>query len=239
MNHHFWLMAILSVSILFPSLSYCADSQVPDENAWTSDFHVEKESFASTGRNPFFILEPGYQLTLDGDGKHLVITVLNETKMVDGVETRVVEERETEDGELVEVSRNYFAISKQTNSVYYFGEDVDEYKNGQVSGHPGSWLSGVKGAKFGVIMPGERLIGGRYYQEVAPQVAMDRAEIVSLRETVKTPSGEFKNCLKTKETTPLEPEVVEYKYYAPEIGLVQEESLKLTKYGKEDGAKNR
>ena len=237
MSKIFWLVAFVSLAILAFCPSSRAIEQVPDENSWTTEFRAEKELLASTGRNPFFILEPGYQLVLDGDGKHLVITVLNDTKMVDGVETRVVEERESENGELVEVSRNYFAINKRTNSVYYFGEDVDEYKNGQVSGHPGSWLSGMKGATFGLIMPGESLISGRYYQEVAPQVAMDRAEIVGLRETVKTPSGEFKNCLKTKETTPLEPDVIEYKYYAPGIGLVQEESLKLTKYGQRDGSK--
>ena len=85
-------------------------------------------------------------------------------------------------------------------------------------------------------MPGQNLLNGRYYQEIAPKVALDRAEIVSLNETVKTPAGEFKNCLKTKETTPLEPKVVEYKYYAPGVGLVQEESLKLTKYSRNSGS---
>jgi hypothetical protein len=80
-------------------------------------------------------------------------------------------------------------------------------------------------------MPGQNLLRGKYYQEIAPKVALDRAEIISLRETVDTPAGQFKNCLKTKETTPLEPDVEEYKYYAPGVGLVQEESLKLTKHG--------
>ena len=63
-------------------------------------------------------------------------------------------------------------------------------------------------------------------------VALDRARIVGLHETVKTPAGEFKNCLKIEETTPLEPDVREYKYYAAGIGLVQEGSLKLVKYGR-------
>ena len=67
----------------------------------------------------------------------------------------MVEERETKDGKLVEVSRNYFAISKRTNSVYYFGEDVDEYKDGKVARHGGSWLAGTGGARFGLLMPGQ------------------------------------------------------------------------------------
>src|SRR5438128_2154131 len=82
---------------------------------WSSDFSVEKDALTSRGKNPYFILEPGYQLVLEGGKERLVISVLNETKMVDGVETRIVEERETKNGKLVEVSRNFFAISKRTN----------------------------------------------------------------------------------------------------------------------------
>ena len=103
-----------------------------------------------------------------------------------------------------------------------------------VSVHYTGWLynDGVKGAKFGLMMPGIPLLGARHYQEVAPEVAMDRAEIVSLKETVKTPAGEFKNCLKVEETTPLEPGTKGYKYYAPGVGLVRDGGLRLAKYGK-------
>lgn len=205
-----------------------------DDGPWTAEFFVEKDELVSKGRNPFFILEPGYQAVIEGDGEKHVITVLEETKMVDGVETRVVEEHESKNGKVIEISRNYYAISKRTNSVYYFGEDVDIYKDGKVTSHDGSWLSGVKGAKFGLMMPGVPLLKGRYQQETAPGAAMDRAEIVSISETIKTPAGEFKNCLKIEETTPLEPGNKGYKYYAPGVGLVQDGSLKLVKYGKLD-----
>src|SRR3989442_11306424 len=161
--------------------------------------------------------------------RSLIITVLNETKQVDGVETRVVEERETKDGQLIEVARNYFAISKGTNDVFYFGEDVDMYRNGQVVSHDGSWLSGVNGAKFGIIMPGRPLLKARYYQEVAPNVAMDRATIVSTSETVQTPAGVFENCLKIEETSPLISFITEHKHYAPGIGMVQDGVLRLVK----------
>jgi hypothetical protein len=139
---------------------------------------------------------------------------------VDGVECRVVEEKETKGDKVVELSENYFAISKRTNSVYYFGENVG-----------GAWRSGEKGARFGLMMPGLPLVGAKHYQEIAPKAAMDRAEIVSVSETVRTPAGEFKNCLKVEETTPLEPGNKEFKYYAPGVGLVQEGSLKLVRYG--------
>ena len=132
-------------------------------------------------------------------------------------------------GETKEISRNYFAISKATGDVYYFGEDTDTYKKGKVSNHEGSWLAGVAGARFGMGLPGKPKVGEAYYQELAPKVAMDRAEIVSVTETVKTPAGEFKNCVKTDETSALE-KGKESKFYAPGIGLVQDAKLKLAKY---------
>src|SRR5512133_2706811 len=94
---------------------------VQTDQSWTDRFGVESGELTSTGRNPYFVLEPGYRLTLRDGDEQLVITVLDETKVIDGVETRVVEERESKKGAVVEVSRNYYAISKRTNSVYYFG----------------------------------------------------------------------------------------------------------------------
>jgi hypothetical protein len=163
-------------------------------------------------------LEPGYTLVLEGRNAQLIVTVLNETKTVDGVETRVVEERESRGGRLIEISRNYFAMSSRTNDVFYFGEDVDMYRGGEVVSHTGAWLSGVGDAKFGLMMPGQVSVNAGYYQEVAPKVAMDRAVIVSASETCRTPAGEFEDCLKVEETTPLQPGIIEYKYYAPGIG---------------------
>lgn len=205
------------------------------ERKFTDTFTVEASEWSSTGTNPWFVLEPGYVLELEGtdEGKaaKLVVTVLEETKKIDGVETRVVEERETVGGEIEEVSRNYFAVSKRTNSVYYFGEDVDEYDDGKVAGHPGSWHSGENGAHFGLFMPGDALLGARYHQEVAPGTAMDRVEVLSVSETLETPAAKFENCLRTEETTPLE-KGVEHKTYARGIGLIQDGALRLVKHGR-------
>jgi hypothetical protein len=202
---------------------------------WMTSFDLENCDFFSTGKNSYFILEPGYQVILEGeeeDGEKIQLTmsVLDETKIVDGVETRVVEERETEGGNLVEVSRNYFAICKPTNDAFYFGEDVDIYEDGEIVSHEGAWLAGQNDAKAGMIMPGKVEVGIKYYQEIAPGVAEDRAEIVSVNEVLDTPAGNFQNVLKTEETNPLEPSEKEYKFYAPGIGLIQEESLKLINY---------
>lgn len=205
-----------------------------DAGDFKDSFDVPKANFASHGKNTYFNLEPGFQATYEGEDEgeqgKLVVTVLDETKQVDGVETRVVEEREWHDGKLAEVSRNYFAIDKDTGDLYYFGEDSDTYKNGKVSSTEGSWHAGENGAHYGMFMPGKPQVGQKFYQELAPKVAMDRFEIVSVSEEAKVPAGEFKNCLKTKETTPLE-KGTEYKLYAPEVGLIVDGGLKLTKYG--------
>ena len=206
------------------------------ERPFQDTFPVDKADLASTGKNTYFALEPGYQLTFEGmEGKkkvQLVITVTDEIVRVDGIDTRVVEERESADGEIVEVSRNFFAISKSTSDVFYFGEDVDIYKNGKVVKHEGAWRSGKDGARFGLMMPGKATVGARFYQEHAPGVAMDRFEIVSLRETAQLPAGKYDNCLKAEESTPLEPGDKEYKLYAPGVGLIQDGSLLLTRVGK-------
>jgi hypothetical protein len=235
--HKVLRMALLCPLALLVVLSGMrVDAQDAVDGSWTADFLIEKGELSPTGRNPYFVLESGYRLVLQGGKEEVTVTVLDETKVVAGAETRVVEERETKNGKLVEVSRNFFAISKRTNSVFYFGEDVAIYKNDKVVSQEGAWLAGVKGAKFGLMMPGLPLLGARHYQEISPGAAMDRAEIVAMNETVKTPAGVFKNCLKVEETTPLEPGNKGYKYYAAGVGLVQDGSLKLVRYGKAESS---
>ena len=231
-KHDLMGIVVLATILAMPGILLSANKR------FTDSFMLDRcTGFSSTGSNPFFILEPGYQLVLEGkeDGEdiNLTITVLDETEEITTEETgvvttRVVEERETIGGELVEVSRNFFAICDRDNSVFYFGEDVDFYENGVIVGHEGSWRAGVNGARAGIIMPGTILLGSRYFQEIAPEVAMDRAEIVSINKVIETPFGEYENCLKTKETAPLEPSAKEFKYHAPGVGLIKDGVLKLT-----------
>jgi len=226
------LVMLCAVAILAAA---CTGLYAIGADGWQDKFDVPAKNFSSTGKNEYFVLQPGFQATFEGkeDGKtaRLVITVLDETRTIDGVETRVVEERESLGDEVVEVSRNFFAIDSSTSDVYYFGEDVDEYKHGQVSGHGGSWQAGKNGAKFGLFMPAHPKVGQKFYQELAPRIAMDRTEIVSVSDSVMTPAGKFSNCMKTEETTPLEPDVKEYKLYGPGPGLLVDGNLKLVKYG--------
>jgi hypothetical protein len=198
---------------------------------WQDEFALSSCNLVTTGRNPYFVLEPGFQLVLEGDDTKIQITVLNETKTIDGVNTRVVEEREWKEGKLHEVAKNYFAICEQTKDVFYFGEDVDYYENGKVVKHDGSWLAGTNGNRAGLMMPGTPKLKMKYYQEIAPGVAMDRAEIESLTETCKTPAGTFSGCMKVKEGSALNLLETEYKYHAPGIGLVRDADVRLVKHG--------
>jgi len=218
--------------ILAIALSGVVLAPAQRDDTWTGVFRLENNELTTTGRNPYFILEPGYRLELAAKDVQLVITVMEETRVINGVETRVVEERETRNGALVEVSENYFAISRRTNSVFYFGEAVNLYKDGKVTSREGSWAAGQNDARFGLMMPGIPLLQARYYQELALGVALDRAEVLSLNETVTTPAGEFRGVLRVRETTPLEPGAREDKYYAWGIGLIRDGDLRLIKAGK-------
>jgi len=230
-----WLVAgVLGLGAVgaLASSAWAEEAKAKGKAEWRDTFPVDKANLADAGKNPYFILEPGYRLVLEDGKDTLTITVLDETKVVDGVKTRVVEEHETEGGRLAEVSRNYFAIDKNTGDIYYFGEDVDTYdKDGKVMGHEGSWLAGVGGAKFGLMMPGKPTVGDRYCQEVAPKVAMDRAEVVSVTEECKVPAGTFKNCLRTRESSALEGGSEE-KLYAPDVGLLKDAGFVLAKVEK-------
>ena len=224
---------ILCFLILTGIMNTSAQTKKPGKH-FTETLMQDNCTFVSEGRNTYFILEVGYRQTLQGiagsDTTTLIITVLNETRKIGNIETRVVEENEMKNGKPVEISRNFFAFCKQTSAVYYFGEEVDIYKDGKIVSHDGAWIAEGKN-KSGVQMPGLVLLGSRYYQEIAPGIAMDRAEIISLTESMTTSAGHFADVLKIEETTPLEPKDKAYKYYAPGIGLIKDGELVLVKYG--------
>jgi hypothetical protein len=212
---------------------------------FTRDFgdRLEDCTLSNQGRNDYFSLNPGDKLLLEGDDDGeavaVLITVLNKTRTITlridddrelRIKARVVEERETVDGELVEVSRNYFARCEETNDIYYFGEAVDIYEDGDIVSHDGAWIAGKAGARPGIIMPGSFLLGSRYYQEVAPGVALDRAEHTTSGLRITVPAGTFEDCVEIIETTPLEPGHESRKVYCPEVGLVIDGDAELTEF---------
>jgi uncharacterized membrane protein YkoI len=207
-----------------------------DEKKFTDTFGEDEKDFATTGSNTYFVLEPGWFVELEKTegGKKVTIiqTVLEDTKKIAGVECRAVEDRELVDGQLKEITRDYYAISKKTGNVYYFGEDVDVYKDGKVASHDGAWLAGEKGNRYGLFMAATPLLGARYYQEIAPGVALDRGEVVSVTDKFECPAGKFENVLVVVETSEIEKGEHERNYYAKGIGCIGDDEAKLVRYGK-------
>ncbi len=221
----------LALLVVLLSCSSLEESHNQSTRSWQKQFGLEDRKLLPTGRNTFFILEPGYQLVLESNTEKLVITVLDETKNIGKYVTRVVEEREWKNDMITEVSRNFFAIDELTKDVFYFGEEVDMYKGGVVESHSGAWIAGENEANPGLIMPGKPEVGYKYYMELAPRAAMDRAQIISLDDQLATPAGLYTQCLLTKEGSALNPLELEFKTYAPGIGLIQDEKLLLSRYG--------
>lgn len=208
----------------------------PDPEA-TSRFFERRCTWDSRGANPFWSLNPGYQLVLESEEEILFITVLQETRLVDGVRTRVVEEFEYEkDGiDLIPVERslNYYAICRQTGSVFYFGEDVEFFdEDGNVISHEGAWLAGRNGARPGIVMPGTILIGGKYYEEIAPEdEALDKGEIVGMQCGCEAGGKRFRHaCVEIIGSNDCDRDTDE-KLYVKGIGIVADGDLEITSWG--------
>ena len=182
--------------------------------------------------NPYMPLLPGQRSVLEGpDGSktgRVQITVLDDTEVVAGVETRVVEEREWLDNELAEVSLNYF-VQAADGSVCYYGEQVDDYRGGEIVGHGGAWRVGENGALPGVVMPGVPVVGMSHVQELAPGVAEDAAIIKAMGEPFTVPGGTFDDTLATTDVDPLGGGV-DPKRYARGVGLIVDEDLVLISF---------
>jgi len=229
-----WVALTATLLFLFGSIAIAQEL----ENEFTDEFMVEGCTFKDKGNNPYFPLQPGYHLALESDDERVEITVTQQKERIflDGqgkasIKARVVEERHFAADELVEVSRNFFAICKETGDVFYFGEEVDDYENGEIVGHGGAWKAGINGAQPGIIMPGRFLLGSRYFQEVAPGIAMDRAENAEMNLHIQTGVGTFDNCVMVVETTPLHPDEQSEKTYCRGIGLVMDDEASLEEFG--------
>ena len=175
--------------------------------------------------NPYWPMKPGsrwvYRETdSEGARQRVVVTVTRRTKLIaNGVTARVVHDVVSEDGKPVEVTDDWYAQDRDGN-VWYLGEDTKEYENGRVSTTKGSWEAGVDGAQAGVAMPADPEVGMRYRQEHYAGEAEDRGEVLALDGRAAVPFGRFDGLLTTRDTTPLEPDVVERKYYARGVGPV-------------------
>ena len=183
--------------------------------------------FTLVSTNAYFPLDVGRQLILTGeeDGESVVlqVTVLDRTRTIAGVTTRVVEEREFHDGELAEVSWNYH-VQAADGTICYYGEDEDAYEDGGIS-HEGTWCADQAGNQAGVFMPADPKPGMKYQNEVAPGTAEDEAKIVGIG-PVAVPFATFSNTIRIREFDPLTGDK-DRKVHAAGVGIIIDGVLTL------------
>jgi hypothetical protein len=181
--------------------------------------HLDPATFTSEIDNPWWPMKPGNHWTFSEGPSRVNITVTSKTKRIMGIEARVVHDVLTENGQVVEDTFDWYAQDADGN-VWYMGEDTKEFENGKVKTTEGSWQAGVKGAQPGIAIPAKPATGLAYRQEYLKGEAEDRAKVLSTDAKGKVPNGAFDHALLTEDTTPLEPGLVERKYYVRGLGPV-------------------
>ncbi len=182
---------------------------------------IDPANFVTTIDNPYFPLVPGTTftyLTPDRITKDVFAVTYN-TRVIDRVTCVEVHDSVYTNEVLTEDTLDWFAQDKEGN-VWYFGENTAEFEDGLFSTIEGSFMAGVNHDKPGIIMKAHPEEGDFYRQEFSLNNAEDFAETINLNSSVKVPDGTFDNCLKSLETTPLEPDAREDKFYAPGVGNV-------------------
>ena len=186
---------------------------------------LDPADFTAGSDNPYFPLEPRgqwiYQETDEtGASVRVVVTVTTETrKIANGVVARVVRDTVTEDGQLIEDTFDWYAQDGAGN-VWYLGEETAEFENGELTTREGSFEAGDDGALPGIIMPAEPAAGISYRQEYYKGEAEDNGAVLALDQQTDVAQGHFDEVLLTADTITIEPDVLEYKLYAPGVGLV-------------------
>jgi hypothetical protein len=182
---------------------------------------INPSNFVASIDNPLMPLIPGTTFVYvdqPGTGNvSNVVTVTDNTKVILGVTCVEVHDVVFIDGVLTEDTRDWYA-QDTTSNVWYFGENSQELVDGLPVSLEGSWMAGIDGAQPGIIMEANPTVGDFYRQEFLLGTAEDIAEVVGLSESVMVPFGSFNNCLKTEETSPLEPDALEHKFYATGVG---------------------
>src|SRR4051795_6078258 len=180
--------------------------------------------------NSYFPLTPGlvlrYRGTDDGERLHERVVLTHETKMIQGVRTRVVHDvLRRADGSVAEATDDWYAADNAGN-VWYFGENTATFRpNGTVESCEGSWQAGVKGAVAGTIMAANPRPTDAYRQEFWRGQAEDQAWIVQSNTTVRVPVGKLRHVVRSYEWSRLEKTVVSLKFYAPGLGIVRERDV--------------
>lgn len=215
----------ISVFILLASLLIgCQPKAVYEPTIGAADF-------VQGINNSYFPLTPGakwvYEAHLeDGSIERIEIEILHETRVVNGVTATILHDSVFVDGALVEDTYDWYAQDKDGN-VWYLGEEVDNYENGVLVDHAGSWEWGADGALPGIYMwadPSSHM-NEEYYQEYYVGEAEDKGKVLSASESVSVPAGSYADVVQTFDFSSLDPNIQAHKFYAPGIGVIKEVEL--------------
>lgn len=212
-------------AIAAPASPSPAPGATPGLDAWR-----DPSNFVAAIDNPWLPFKPGstwhYTGTKDGKRAKDVVTVAARTEVVNGVPCVVVDDKLWLNGKLEETTLDYY-VQDTAGNVWYFGEDTQELDpNGNITSTEGSWRAGVDGAVPGIFMEATPVVGHAFQQEYLQGSAEDHFEVLSLTASVTVPAGSYTNVLLTKEWTPLEPDVLDHKFYVMGIGEVREVAVK-------------
>jgi hypothetical protein len=208
---------LLALTLLL--LAGCGGSSSRSLPQGSEPAKLDAGDFVARIDNPYWPMAPGSTWVYGEGGRRVSVTVTDKTKEILGIRATVVHDVVSEDGEVVEDTYDWYGQDKDGN-LWYLGEDTKEFENGKVKSTEGSWEAGVDGAEAGVLLPGEPEVGMSYRQEYYKGEAEDAGEILSLDERVEVTFGRFDHVLETKDYTPLEPSLIEHKFYAKGVGPV-------------------
>lgn len=239
---HALLIPVISLVVVLGGVFYYVSTQSSKDDKKTASQNQQVEynpqinpaDFSTKITNKYFSLPVGkkmvFEATTDkGQLEKVSIEISKETKVIEGVETIVYVDTVTNDGEIVEITRDYLAQHKN-GDVWYFGEEVDNYENGKLKDHHGTFIHGKDGAKAGIWMKAEQKVGDSYKQEYYKGEAEDMRDTVEVGITVTTKLATYKDCVKVYDWTPLDAKSREHKYYCAETGtLVLNEHLETGK----------
>lgn len=191
---------------------------------------IDPKDFSATVDNPYYPLKPGityrYRGVKDGKPTIDIYAVSRQTKQIQGVPCVAVKDNLYESGRLEEQTTDWYTQDSKGN-VWYFGEATRELNaEGRTTSTEGSWQAGVDGAEPGIFMPASPQPGQSFRQEYYKGHAEDQFQVLKLNAAVTAPSGSYPRSLLTQETTPLEPGVVDHKYYVRGVGQVKEVTAK-------------
>jgi hypothetical protein len=216
----------------------------------TEPVNLNPADFTADISHRYWPMKPGTRWTYrdvdeKGEVQDVVIVATTATKkLANGITARVVRDTVRSEGDLVEDTFDWYAQDSAGN-VWYLGENTAEFENGKIVTRAGSFEAGAGGALPGILLPAEPQVGQKYRQEYLKGEAEDNGEVLGTNQLVEVPTGRYSDALLTRDTTSLEPTVVEYKLYAPGIGPVlaldisggasREELVKIDKAAATDG----